>query len=151
MSIIWSYCSCETIDIDFYGHISSKMAYFCSKGISTVTGQVSLMPQTAVVGRGLGWQNSRIKNTLSTKKKFWNKSSFTCSYIFQNFQEFPGFSKIQFQDFFFSWRILKSCQKCWPILVREGLKKNPLNLWSWSYLAGIRWKRQDLYGHLYWK
>ena len=33
---------------DFYGHISSKMADFCSKMISTVTGQVSLMPQTAV-------------------------------------------------------------------------------------------------------
>ena len=39
---------CETIDIDFYRHISSKMADFCSKRISTVTRQVSLMPQAAV-------------------------------------------------------------------------------------------------------
>ena len=29
--------------------------------------------------------------------------------------------------------------------------KYPLNLWSWSYLAGIRWKRHNLFGHLYWK
>ena len=35
-------------------------------------------------------------------------------------------------------------------LVMEGLKKN-LNLWSWSYVAGTGWKRQILYGHLYWK
>ena len=40
---------CETIDIDFYGHISSKMTDFCSKRISNVTGQVSLMPQAAVL------------------------------------------------------------------------------------------------------
>ena len=50
--MIWSHCLCETIDIDFYGHISSKMAAFCSKRISTVTGQVSLMPQTAVLKVG---------------------------------------------------------------------------------------------------
>ena len=36
------------MDIDFYGHIPSKMPDFCSLKISTVTGQVSLMPQTAV-------------------------------------------------------------------------------------------------------
>ena len=38
---------CQSYDpiahvIDFYGHIPSKMADFCSLGISTVTGQVSL-------------------------------------------------------------------------------------------------------------
>ena len=44
-SIIWS---CETIDIDLYEHIPSRLANFFSLRISTVTGQVSIMPQTAV-------------------------------------------------------------------------------------------------------
>ena len=39
----------------------------------------------------------------------------------------------------------------WNKLWLEKALKKPLSLWSWSYLAGVGWKRQDLYGHLYWK
>ena len=62
--IIWSHCLCQTIGIDFYGHISSKMADFCSNRISTVTGQVSSMPQAAVVGKAPSLTNTGVTKKL---------------------------------------------------------------------------------------
>ena len=47
-----------------------------------------------------------------------------------------------------SWNTFWVCLK--KIWLWKSLKKKS-NLWSWSYLAGIGWKRQDLYGHLYGK
>ena len=40
----------------------------------------------------MGWQNSGIKNKIRNKsKKIWIKSSFTCSYVFQNFSGISWF------------------------------------------------------------
>ena len=47
---IWSHCSFQTIHIDFYGCVPSKVADFCWLGIYSVTGPVLLLPQTAVPG-----------------------------------------------------------------------------------------------------
>ena len=51
------------------------MADFCPKRISTVTGQVSLMPQTAVASRGAFLTKQKKIKKRKKKKKIWSKST----------------------------------------------------------------------------